>query len=269
MTANAATGPFTLAACAEMIYRDRPLLERIEAITARGLEVEIWDWTKPDKDLRAMAATGAVFGSMTGYVSGTLTDEEGARAFLESAKRSTEAAAVLGCTRLNFHGTGLGPTGLPVEPVEHVTGAMWARAVLTLTALAELGRDAGVVFTMENLNLPVDHPGTPFSHPEDTLALVSAVDSPALRMNLDLYHAQIGDGQLIETCRKSLPWIGEIQVADVPGRCEPGTGEISYRNIAIALHEMGYTGVVAMEAWAKGDSDEALDTFIATFSDIG
>ena len=139
MTANAATGPFTLAACAEMIYRDRPLLERIEAITARGLEVEIWDWTKPDKDLRAMAATGAVFGSMTGYVSGTLTDEEGARAFLESAKRSTEAAAVLGCTRLNFHGTGLGPTGLPVEPVEHVTGAMWARAALTLTALAELG----------------------------------------------------------------------------------------------------------------------------------
>ena len=88
-------------------------------------------------------------------------------------------------------------------------------------------------------------------------------------MNLDLYHAQIGDGQLIETCRKSLPWIAEIQVADVPGRCEPGAGEISYRNIAIALHEMGYTGVVAMEAWAKGDSDEALDTFIATFSDIG
>ena len=47
-------------------------------------------------------------------------------------------------------------------------------------------------------------------------------------MNLDLYHAQIGEGNLIELVRRSLPWIGEIQVADVPGRREPGTGEIRY-----------------------------------------
>lgn len=260
------TSPFTLAACAEMLYRDLPLLDRIEQIAGRGLEVEIWDWTAPDKDLTAMAATGATFGSMTGYVSGNLTDPEGIDAFLDSARRSVDAAAVLGCRRLNFHGTGLGPEGLPVQPVEHVTGRMWAQAALTIEKLARIGEDAGVMFTLENLNLPVDHPGTPFSHPQDTRALVEAVDSPAVRMNLDLYHAQIGDGQLIETCRVSLPWIGEIQIADAPGRCEPGTGEINYRNVAVALRDMGYTGVVAMEAWAKGDSDVALDTFIDTFT---
>lgn len=258
--------PFTLAACAEMIYLDLPFIERVEKIAERGLEVEMWDWTKPDKDLKALAKSGATIGSMTGYISGNLTDQDGIEAFLESARRSVEAAEVIGCKRLNFHGTGLGPTGLPVKSVEHVTGAMWAQAALTIDRLARIGEEAGVIFTLENLNLPVDHPGTPFSHPDDTLALVQAVDSPAVRMNLDLYHAQIGDGQLIETCRKSLPWIGEIQVADTPGRCEPGTGEINYANVAKALQEMGYAGVVAMEAWASGDSDAALDAFIDAFS---
>lgn len=263
---TAEKGPFTLAACAEMIFLDRPFMERIDKIASRGLEVEIWDWTQ--KDLPAMAATGAVFGEMTGYISGNLTESEGIRNFLDSAKRSVEAASIIGCKRLNFHGTGLGEGGIPVDPVDRVTGGMWARAALTMAKLAEIGHDAGVVFMLENLNLPVDHAGTPFNSPQDTLDLVSAVDSPHIKMNLDLYHAQIGDGQLIETCRASLPWIGEIQIADAPGRCEPGTGEINYRNVARALRDMGYSGVVAMEAFASGDSDVALDAFIDTFSPV-
>lgn len=87
-------------------------------------------------------------------------------------------------------------------------------------------------------------------------------------MNLDLYHAQIGDGNLIETCRECLPWIGEIQVADVPGRCEPGTGEISYRAIARFLADAGYTGTVALEASAATTSDTAVTTFVDTFSNL-
>lgn len=258
--------PFTLAACAEMIYTDLPFIERVRRIADRGLQVEMWDWT--NKDLDALAGLGADIGSMTGYVSGTLTDDEGIEAFLSSARRSVEAAKVIDCRRLNFHGTGLGEGGIPVKKVEHVTGSMWARAALTIEKLAEIGEEADVVFTLENLNLPTDHPGDPFSHPADTRALVAAVDSPHVRMNLDLYHAQLGDGRLIDTCRESLPWIGEIQVADAPGRCEPGTGEICYRNVARALAAMGYQGVVAMEAFASTGSDEALDTFITTFSNL-
>ena len=75
-------------------------------------------------------------------------------------------------------------------------------------------------------------------------------------MNLDLYHAQIGEGNLIALLRRahSLDLIGEIQVADVPGRCEPGTGEINYPSIARALADLGYDGTVAMEAWAAEDT---------------
>lgn len=68
-------------------------------------------------------------------------------------------------------------------------------------------------------------PCTLFGRAEDTLALVSSFDRPGLRLMLDLCHAQIGEGTLIELCKRCLPWIGEIPVADVPGRCERRTGE--------------------------------------------
>jgi hydroxypyruvate isomerase len=129
-----------------------------------------------------------------------------------------------------------------------------------------LGRREGVVFCLENLNTEVDHPGVPFARAADTLALVQAVDSPHLRLNLDLYHAQIGEGNLIELLRRALPFIGEIQVADVPGRHEPGTGEIHYPAIARMLSEAGYQGMVAMEAWASGDDEIALRRFRDAFS---
>jgi hydroxypyruvate isomerase len=143
---------------------------------------------------------------------------------------------------------------------------MWLQAARTLTRLDELSERAGRVFTLENLNTAVDHPGTPFAKAADTLALVEAVGSPHLRMNLDLYHAQIGEGNLIQLLERALPLVGEIQVADVPGRCEPGTGEINYPAVAAALDRLGYTGVGGLEAWASADPVQALERFRAAFT---
>ena len=258
------TAPYQLAASAEMLYLERPFADRVRAIAERGLHVEIWDWSS--KNIDDLVATGASFVSMTGYLTGTLTDPDGIDAFLGSAEESIAVAAQLNCTSLNVHGTGLDPNGLPVEPVEVITPEMWLTATDTLRRLADLGARHNRVFTLENLNLAVDHPGTPFATAADTMTLVKAVDSPHLRMNLDLYHAQIGEGNLIELTRAALPFVGEIQVADVPGRCEPGTGEIHYPAIAAALTDLGYTGVVGLEGWAKTDSDSALDAFIEAFT---
>ncbi|KXF54062.1 hydroxypyruvate isomerase [Rhodococcus sp. SC4] len=255
---------YTLAASAEMLYLDLPFLDRVHRIAERGLQVEIWDWST--KDIDALAAVGAEFSSMTGYLEGNLTEPDGIEALLTTAQQSLDVAKRLDCPRLNLHGTGLDNRGLPVRSVETVTPAMWLTAADTLRKVAELGEQAGRVFTLENLNLAVDHPGTPFATAADTLALVQAVDSPHLRMNLDLYHAQIGEGNLIELVRKALPYIGEIQVADVPGRCEPGTGEIHYPAVAAALRDIGYTGVVGLEGWAENDPDDALDAFEAAFA---
>ena len=246
-----------------MLFVERPFVERVERLHERGFEVEIWDWS--NKDLPALAATGATFSSMTGYLRGDLTSDEGRAEILATARESLRAAEIIDAPRLNLHGTGLGPEGLPVVPREHVTGEDWIRAADTLRSLAELGEQSGRVFTLENLNLQVDHPGTPFARAADTLALVRGVNRAGLRLNLDLYHAQIGEGNLIELVREAMPWIGEIQVADVPGRCEPGTGEIRYEAVAAVLRELGYTGVVGLEGWASGDPDAALDAFASAF----
>jgi hydroxypyruvate isomerase len=156
--------------------------------------------------------------------------------------------------------------GLPVKPRASTSGSDWIRATDTLKRIAELGEKHNRVFTLENLNTAVDHPGTPFAKAAETIALVEAVDSPFLRLNLDLYHAQIGEGNLIGLVTRALPLIGEIQVADVPGRCEPGTGEIAYPAVSRALETLGYTGVVALEAWAKSDSLAALEAFRQAFA---
>ena len=255
---------FTLAVCAEMVFLDKPVEERVRILHDLGFAVEIWDWTS--KDLDALAATGAQFTSMTGYVEGDLIDREGADTLLRTAERSVTAAAALGTPNLNLHGTGLDARGLPVRPVETVSEGMWHRAEDTLARVAELGEREGVVFCLENLNTAVDHPGTPFARAADTRALVRAVDSPHLRMNLDLYHAQIGEGNLIQLIRDSIDDLGEVQVADVPGRCEPGTGEINYPAIAHALHEAGYAGTVGLEAWAAEDSRTAVQRFRQAFT---
>lgn len=259
------SSPFILAVSAEMVFLDLPFVERVRRLHALGFAVEIWDWTRHDID--ALAATGARFTSMTGYVSGDLVSAEGRAALLASARESLAVAERLACPSLNLHGTGLDPRGLPVRPLVEVSGHHWLAARNTLAEVAHLGESAGRVFLLENLNTAVDHPGVPFARAEDTLALIEAVASPYLRLNLDLYHAQIGEGNLIELIRRAGSAIGEIQVADVPGRCEPGTGEIHYPAIARALARLGYRGVVGLEGWAaEGDTERALERFRTAFT---
>lgn len=252
-----------LAVCAEMVFTDLPITERVRRIDALGFAVEIWSW--PDKDLDALAATGARFSSMTGYLHGDLIDPATADEVVRTAELSIRAAETLGVPRLNLHTAEL-VDGRAARPRQRPTGQMWLTAQRALERIGDLGAAAGVTFCVENLNTVVDHPGVPLARAKDTLALVEGVGHPHVKMMLDLYHAQIGEGNLIELVRRCGDAIGEIQVADVPGRCEPGTGEISYPAIAKALRDIGYTGTVGMEAWAAGDSTEALEAFRAAFA---
>jgi hydroxypyruvate isomerase len=254
---------FELAVSAEMVFTDLDIVERVRRIHDLGFAAEIWTWD--DKDLAALAATGAKFTSMTGYLHGDLIDPETAGEVVRTAELSIKAAETLGVTRLNLHTAEL-VDGLPARPRLRATGAMWSTALRTLERLGALGAASGVTFCVENLNTIVDHPGVPLARAKDTLALIEGVGHPNVKMMLDLYHAQIGEGNLVELVRRCGPAIGEIQVADVPGRCEPGTGEIYYPAIAKALRDIGYRGTVGMEAYAAGDSVAALEAFRQAFS---
>ena len=128
---------YRLAASAEMIYLDSPFKERVEKIHARGFEVEIWNWA--NKDLPALAATGAKFNSMTGYLEGDLLEDDGIAKLLETAKQSIEASRVINCPNLNLHGTGLDENGQAIRKRLVVSGSEWLKARDTLARIAELG----------------------------------------------------------------------------------------------------------------------------------
>ena len=254
---------FELAACAEMLWQDKPISWRAARLHEMGFGVGLWNW--PAWDIDALARTGANFTIMNGYLRGRLADAEGADMLLASAAEAVEQGKRLGVARYNLHGTGLGDQGLPIPQLAHVAPGMWQRARDTLHRICDLAAREGVVFTLENLNLR-DHPGCPFSSTNDVLELVSSINRPELRINLDLYHTQIGEGDVIRWAEACLPWIGEVQVADNPGRCEPGTGEMHWPNIARALQKMGYNGPVGMEAFAARTPEEALDAFRTAFT---
>src|SRR4029450_12076874 len=179
MDASQEPAAIELAVCAEMVFLELPVAERVRRIDELGFQVEIWDWTV--KDVDALAATGARFSAMTGYTRGALAEEAGAEELLRTAVESIPVAERLGCPRLNLHGTGLDANGLPVRPASEVTGAMWGTAARTLDRIADLGERAGVTFCLENLNTAVDHPGVPFARAADTMALVAAVGRPGRR----------------------------------------------------------------------------------------
>ena len=254
---------FELAACAEMLWLDKPIDWRASRLTELGFGVGLCNW--PDHDIDALAKTGARFTIMNGYLEGRLADDEGAAMLLASARQTAQIGKRLGVARLNLHGTGLGDGGIPLVKCEAETPQMWLKARDTLMRICDLAEEEGVTFCLENLNL-LDHPGCPFGSTEAVLALVSCVNRPELRINLDLYHAQIGEGDLIRWCEACLPFIGEIQVADNPGRSEPGTVEIHYPAIARALSERGYSGPVGLEAIAKNKPEDALAAFRAAFT---
>ena len=147
--------PFALAACAEMLWRDRPIDWRASRLKEMGFGVGLWNW--PGHDIAALAKTGATFTIMNGYLNGRLADDEGADLLVASAHETAKVGKRLGVQRLNLHGTRLGDGGIPVVKTDVVTGRIWLKARDTLSRICDMAEKEGVVFTLENLNL-LDHP---------------------------------------------------------------------------------------------------------------
>jgi hydroxypyruvate isomerase len=104
---------FQLAACAEMLWQDKPIHWRAARLNEMGFGVGLWNW--PAWDLDALEKTGANFTIMNGYLTGRLADDEGADMLLQSARETAQIGKRLGIDRLNLHGTGLDDFGLPIQ----------------------------------------------------------------------------------------------------------------------------------------------------------
>jgi len=122
-----------------------------------------------------------------------------------------------------------------------------ATAIEMLKRGAEVFEPHDLVMVMEPLNPWRDHPGMLLSKIPQAYMLCKAVGSPSVKILFDIYHQQITEGNLIPNIDAAWDEIGYFQIGDNPGRNEPGTGEINYRNVFGHIHSKGWTGVLGME----------------------
>jgi hydroxypyruvate isomerase len=97
---------------------------------------------------------------------------------------------------------------------------------------------------------------------------VDQVGSPNVKLLYDIYHQQITEGNLIATITANIDKISHFHVADVPGRHEPGSGEINYKNVFKSISEAGYDGFVGLEFWPECPDDDALKMLLDMTADM-
>ncbi|NLG38137.1 MAG: TIM barrel protein [Clostridiales bacterium] len=129
------------------------------------------------------------------------------------------------------------------------------QVVAALRAAAPLAEEAGMMLALEPLNVLVNHKGYYLTTTAEAVEMIREVGSPSVRVLYDVYHQQITEGNLISTIRDNIEYIGHIHVGDVPGRKQPGTGEINYRNVFRAIRDTGYDGFVVFECGLTEDVD--------------
>ena len=135
--------------------------------------------------------------------------------------------------------------------------------VTALRKGAEIVRGSGVQLVLEPLNVLVNHKGYYLVTTAETVDIIDEVGSPDVRVLYDVYHQQISEGNVIDTIRANISKIGHIHTGDVPGRKEPGTGELNYRNIFKAIAETGYNGFVTFECGRSTDADTVCKNMFA------
>jgi hydroxypyruvate isomerase len=204
---------------------------RTNGLTLDAFNVEVGDFSKGDRGWAADGSPGA---------------EERFRATIDQA---AEHAARLGNRKCHV----LSGKRNPDESHE----SQLARIQDRLAWAGERLATVGVTPVTELLN-PYDNPGYVIESIADVERLVDGVGSDRLRIEFDFYHLQRVQGELLNTYRRLYDKVGHIQIADAPGRNEPGTGEIDHRNVLAAVEASGYAGHIGLEYRPKTTTDAAL-----------
>ena len=167
------------------------------------------------------------------------TGDAGARdKFLANIKESVEVAKRCRAKWM---------TVVPGTAADNVpVGIQTANVIETLKRAAAIFEPHGLVMVNEPLNWR-DHPGQFLRYSDQAYALMKAVASPACKILFDMYHQQVTEGNLIPNIDRCWDEIGYFQIGDNPGRCEPGTGEVNYRNVFKHIQQKGYAGILGME----------------------
>ncbi|MHC4946321.1 MAG: hydroxypyruvate isomerase family protein [Planctomycetota bacterium] len=204
---------------------------------SRSLE----DQARVAKEMELLGMTMGVFVAYadfrsTDFVSGNKEKREG---ILQNIRDSVECAK-----RVNAQWVTVVPGAYDprMEP-DYQT----ANAIETLKYCAEICEPSGLIMVLEPLNPWRDHPGLFLTKIPQAYLICRAVNSPSCKILFDIYHQQITEGNLIPNMNKSWDEIAYFQIGDNPGRCEPTTGEINYKNVFKHIHDKGFKGIMGME----------------------
>ena len=247
--------PYKLSVMLWTVFRDLPFEERLQKISDAGytyveLVGEYGKWSPADFD-RANAKRkelGITFDTTAGLKNGVGSPEQ-RRALVDELKAALPVMEKIECASMIVLSGNVVP-GLPHE-AQHQSCIDGLKA---MAAVVEGKRIAGlpIKLFLENID-PEENPKYFLTSVAEGFEIVKAVDHPQVQFLYDFFHEQISEGNLIEKLEKNIELVGIVHIADVPGRHEPGTGEINYESIFRKLKELNYRGTVAMEFLPTGD----------------
>ncbi|MCU0986103.1 MAG: hydroxypyruvate isomerase family protein [Acetobacteraceae bacterium] len=250
------------AANLSMMFTDEPFLNRFARAAAAGFDaVEFlfpYDYTEAEVTGAARAAGVQVvlFNTVPGdWAKGerglaALPGRE--QAFLDGVKKALDYATAIGCPRLHAM------AGLVPEGADRAEMAATYRR--NLEQAAALAARASIDIVIEPINTR-DIPGFFLNLTEEAAAVIADVGAPNIKIQFDIYHRQIMQGDLARAIAEHLPLIGHMQLADNPGRNEPGTGEINYPFLFGEIDRLGFAGWIGCEYKPKGDTEAGLGWF--------
>jgi len=170
--------------------------------------------------------------------------------FKEGLALAIEYAEVLQVSQVNCL------SGL--RPNEETDEVLWETLIENISYAASRLQDHNICLMIEPINSKVDMPGFFIDTFEKAKLLLNAVNSTNIKIQFDIYHMQIMQGDILHTIASNLKDIGHIQFADCPGRHEPGSGELNFDNIFHALDKMKFDGFVSAEYIPQHDSISSL-----------
>lgn len=177
-----------------------------------------------------------------------MVHEDAVEPIIKAFRETAEAAKILGTKNIVMI------TGAERDDISRE--AQLENCAAALRTIAPMAHEAGLCIVVEPLNRLVDHSGYFLNTSADGFKLIKMVDSPAVRVLFDIYHQQITEGNLIRNITENIDLIGHFHIADNPGRCEPGTGEINYPKVFEAIKKTGYDGWLAFECGRTVSAEE-------------